>query len=74
MTNMVDGAYIYKMDYNTNSDVITPKNFSYNKWNILEETMNKWLQTKIVLTNLPLPYVVLNTTTPLTVDQYELII
>ena len=62
------------MDYNTNSDVSTPKNLSYNKWNILEETMNKWLQTKIVLTNLPLPYVVLNTTTPLTVDQYEVII
>ena len=58
MTEMVYEAYINYLDFNTNSDVSTPGNFSYNKCDIWEDTVRNWLNTKRGVTNLPLSYVI----------------
>ena len=74
MTDMADKAYIRYLDWNTDSGVSTPEKFSYNKWEILEDTVSNWIKTKRVVTNIPLSYVILNDTTPLTMDHSEFII
>ena len=69
MTEMFDEAYIQYLYCNNDIDVRTPEKFSYNKWGICEETVQNWLQTKRVVTNLPLSYVISKDTNPLTMDH-----
>ena len=71
---MVDEACIHYLDWNNVSDVITTNNFSYNRWDIWEETVINCLKTKIGVTNLPLSYFIFNNTTPFTMDHSKLII
>ena len=71
---MVDEAYIDYLKCKTKCDVSTPDKFSYNKWDIWEETVNNYTQTKIGVTNLSLPYVIYKDTTPLRMNFSELII
>ena len=74
MTDMADEAYIHYLDCRTNSDVSIPDKFSYNKWDIGEETVSNWIKTKGGVTNPPLSYVICESTNPLTMDHSELII
>ena len=61
------------MDCNTNSDVSTTETL-YNKWEIWEETGRNWIQAKRGVTNLLLYYFIHKDTSPLTMDNSELII
>ena len=66
---MANDTYINYLYCKTDSDVSTPEKFSYNKWEICEETVKNWLQTKRVVTNLPLAYVISKDINPLTMDH-----
>ena len=74
MTKMFNENYIHYLECNTESDVSTPEKFPSNKWDIWEDTVSNWLQTKIGVTNLPLSYVIRKDTTPLAMDHSKLII
>ena len=74
INEIVDEAYIHYLVWNTDSGVRTLEKFSYNKRVIWEVTVINWLQTKRVVTNLPLSYVIFKDTTPLTMDHSEFII
>ena len=74
MAEMVDEAYIYHLDCKTDSDVSTPEKFAYTKWEIWEETVSNWLQTKRGVTDLPLSYIIRKETAPANMDHSQLIV
>ena len=69
MTETVDDSYTHFLELKNNSDVSTPEKFSYNKWDIWEETVRNWLKNKRGVTNTPISYAILKNTTPLTMDE-----
>ena len=71
---MSEETYIHYLYCNTDSDVSNPEKFSYTKWEIWGNTVRNWLYNKIVVTNLPLSYLICKDTTPPTMDHSELII
>ena len=74
MTKMFNENYIHYLECNTESDVSTPEKFPSNKWDIWEDTVSNWLQTKIGVTNLPLSYVIRKDTAPLATYHSKFII
>ena len=74
MTDMVDKAYIHYLDYKNDNYLSTTDKWPYNKWDIWEETARNWIQTKRKFTKLPLPHFIQKDTTPLTMDNSELIV
>ena len=62
------------MESNTESDVSTPDKFSYLKWEVWEETVVNWLQTKRGVTNIPLSYIIRKVTAPPSMDHSEMIV
>mmetsp|Transcript_15996 Transcript_15996/g.23840 ORF Transcript_15996/g.23840 Transcript_15996/m.23840 type:complete len:787 (+) Transcript_15996:5053-7413(+) len=74
MNEMAEEAYIYYLECKTDSDVSTPEKFAYNKWEVWEETVVNWLQTKRGVTDLPLSYIIRKVTPPARMDHSQLII
>ena len=74
MTKTVNEAYIHYLEWKTDSAVHTPEKFSYIKWDICEDTVINWIQTKRGVTNLPLSYVINKDNTTLKIDHSKLII